>query len=257
MFMADTVNDEPIYQQVYHALRALLASAEYPVGSKFLSERQIAERYSVSRPTANKVLASLMAERLLDYRKGVGTFVQEPVLNYELRDLVSFTEKARAAGKTPSTKLISFEQCQAAGVDASICKALQCDADAALFYLERQRLADDEPMIFEQRYIVSEHCSGLTAEEVKASLYAVWTDNYGLQIGGADQRIRAVAADERLAAMLAVKQGEPCFQVQCTGFLMDGRPLWWERTSYRGDNYELISRLGNQDDGQPVHGSLF
>lgn len=252
----DVNAQEPIYQQLLNSMRDLIPSGEFPVGAKFLSERQMAERFEVSRPTANKVLASLMAEGLLAYKKGIGTFVQEPVLSYELRDLVSFTEKAKAAGKTPSTQVLDFHACSAAEVESAVHKALAVKADAQLFYLERLRLADDVPMIHEARYIVASHCAELHADEVADSLYAVWSEQYNLHIAGADQRIRAIIANDKESKALHIHANSACFQVQCTGFISSGDPLWWERTTYRGDAYELISKIGNQEDGQPVRGVL-
>ena len=257
-FMGGTTqSDEPIYQQLQQALRALLGSGEFPIGSKFLSERQIADRFEVSRPTANKVLAGLMSERLLAYKKGVGTFVQEPVLSYDLRDLVSFTEKAKAAGKQPSTRVLEFQSLAASSVDDEILRALDVAKQDQLFYIERLRLADDTAMIYEQRHVVARFCPKLKANEVSGSLYGLWTEQYGLHIGGANQRIRAINADQHLADCLGVTVGDACFQVTCTGYVASGEALWWEKTSYRGDAYEFISRLGNQDDGQPVYGAIF
>ena len=252
-----THSDEPIYQQLHQALRGLLGNAEFPIGSKFLSERQIADRFEVSRPTANKVLAGLMAERLLAYKKGVGTFVQEPVLSYDLRDLVSFTEKAKAAGKQPSTRVLEFQSLAASSLDDAAFDALQLNKQDQVFYIERLRLADETPMIYEQRHVVAKHCPKLKANEVAESLYGLWTEQYKLHVGGADQRIRAISADKNLASALDVAVGDACFQVTCTGYLSSTEPLWWEQTTYRGDAYELISRLGNQDDGQPVHAAIF
>ncbi|NRA39006.1 MAG: GntR family transcriptional regulator [Planctomycetes bacterium] len=257
MIMRDTVNSEPVYQQLHHELQALIDGGEFAVGDKFLSERQIADRFSVSRPTANKVLASFMHEGILLYQKGVGTFVQEPVLSYDLRNLVSFTDKAKAIGKTPQTQVLLFERKSAADIDAVIQKELAVDGTDEVFYMERLRLADDEPVIFEQRYVPVARCPDLDAEQVQDSLYTIWTEHYALQIAGADQRIRAISADVNLAGHLAIDAGAACFEVQCTGYTADNTALWWERTSYNGNNYELISRLGNQDDGQPVRGALY
>jgi DNA-binding GntR family transcriptional regulator len=66
---------DPVYQQLSRALRAQITSGEIPFGEQFLTERQIAERYQVSRPTANKALGGLVTEGLLLFRKGIGTFV--------------------------------------------------------------------------------------------------------------------------------------------------------------------------------------
>src|SRR5215471_16128144 len=99
---------EPMYQQLNNHLRTLIKSGEYAHGTQFLTERQICDRYGVSRATANKALSNLVSAGLLEFRKGVGTFVRGRSLDYNLRSLVSFTEKAVAAGKSPSTEVLEF-----------------------------------------------------------------------------------------------------------------------------------------------------
>ena len=64
----------------------------------------------MSRPTANKVLAGLVSEGALEFRKGVGTFVRGALLDYDMQSLVSFTSKAKEAGKRPSTNVLAFEK---------------------------------------------------------------------------------------------------------------------------------------------------
>src|SRR5215471_10201994 len=107
--MATLLIKEPIYQQLNAQLRAFIASGQCAIGSKFLTERQICEQYEVSRATANKALSNLVSEGLLEFRKGVGTFVRGRSLDYNLRALVSFTDKAIAAGKRPTTEVLQFE----------------------------------------------------------------------------------------------------------------------------------------------------
>ena len=118
---------EPMYQQMNEILRELLRSEEFAEGDQFLTERQIAERFQVSRPTANKVLGGMVAEGLLEFRKGVGTFVCPPRLNYDIQTLVSFTEKARESGKTPATRVLRFERIKAREAEADVAAKLQID----------------------------------------------------------------------------------------------------------------------------------
>ena len=176
---------EPIYQQLNSRLRALVSSGETPVGSQFLTERQISERFQVSRATANKALSNLVSEGLLEFHKGVGTFVRGRALDYNLRALVSFTDKALAAGKKPSTEVIEFKTVAVRDVLDEVPDILEVGPDEALFYMERLRLADGMPVILERRYVVARYCPGLSKADVTQSLYAVWTHRYQLPIEGA------------------------------------------------------------------------
>src|SRR5260370_41379005 len=160
--MASLLVKEPIYQQLNSQLRLLVGSGECPVGSQFLTERQICDRYGVSRATANKALSNLVSEGLLEFRKGVGTFVRGRSLDYNLRALVSFTDKARAAGKEPSTEGLQFETVRSEDVLDDVPETLQVGPAATPYYIERLRLADGLPVILEKRYAVPEDCPALT-----------------------------------------------------------------------------------------------
>ena len=121
---------------------------------------------------------------------------------------------------------------------------LQVGTADELYYTERLRLADEFPVILEKRYVVAEYCPNLTAEAVRGSLYKVWTEHYGLTIEGADERIRAVNARGADARALKLRDGAAGMLIQSVGYLSGRRPLWSERTLYRGDSYEFHNRLG-------------
>ena len=245
----------PIYQQLNERLRKSLGD-EYHYGDKFLTEREISKQYSVSRATANKALASLVSEGVLEFRRGVGTFVRRELINYDLRSLVSFTEKAKAAGKKPQTKLLSFSKVSASRAEDLVAEALGVKPDASLWEMERLRLADGLPVILEHRYVVAAQCPKLTKTQASGSLYRSFTENHKLQIAGADDIIRAVRLVKREARMMEVPAMSPALEVTSVGFLQDNSPLWWERTMYRGDQYEFHSRLGPIAASTPARGRL-
>lgn len=245
----------PVYQQLNERLRAALA-AQYQPGDRFLTEREIAERFRVSRTTANKALASLVSEGVLEFRKGLGTFVRRTLIGYDVRSLVSFTEKARTAGKTPRTELLAFARVAAGGVNESVRAALSVESDSQLWEVRRLRLADDVPVILEQRYVVQRLCPKLSRAQAEGSLYRAWTETHALRITGADEVIRAVPLSAAEARHLRITARTPALEVIATGFLDDDAPLWWERTLYRGDQYEFHSRLGPIQSATPALGRL-
>jgi GntR family transcriptional regulator len=242
--MLPSIVKEPIYHQLNSHLRQLIASGKCPVGGKFLTERQICEKFGISRATANKALSNLVSEGLLEFRKGVGTFVKARTLDYNLRALVSFTEEAIAAGKHPSSKVLHFAKVSSRDVLDEVPQLLQAGPDSLLFYVERLRLADNVPVILERRYIVEQYCPDLTRADLAKSLYGIWTERYRLTIEGADERIRAVNLRGAEARALQVRDGSAGLLIHSAGYLAGGKPLWSERTLYRGDAYEFHSRLG-------------
>ena len=244
------------HQELIAKLRKLLRSRQFVPGAQFLTEREIAERFATSRPTANKALSSLVSQGLLEFRQGAGTFVRESVLDYDLQRLVSFTDKARAAGKEPSTQVLAFQKLRAADVSDEIVQALKLTANESLLYIERLRLADGQPVIYERRHVVARHCPAMTKTDARSSLYAFWTAKCKLTISGANESIRAVNATKSQATQLGVTTNAACLLVIATGILEGGIPLWYEETIYRSDVYEFRNQLGGFSMPKPAVGRM-
>ena len=87
----------PLWFQLKEILKELTKSDEFRVGDKFLTERQISERFDVSRVTANKALSNLVAVGVLSFRKGIGTFVEDVTSDSHFQGVsTSFTNKTLA-----------------------------------------------------------------------------------------------------------------------------------------------------------------
>jgi GntR family transcriptional regulator len=238
----------PVYQQLNELLRQIIKSGEVRPGAQFLTERQISERFEVSRATANKALSNLVSEGVLEFRKGLGTFVQGGVLDVDLGLLVSFTARAESVGRKPQTRVLSCRKVTASDVEPEVASRLDLGASPAIL-LERLRMTEAEPVILERRVVVARHAPALDAKLAAGSLYAYFTKKLRLAISGAEQVIRAVAATAEEAEHLAIKRGAPCMEVVAVGHLNGNVPLWWERTLYRGDSYQFSNRVGGRGSG--------
>jgi GntR family transcriptional regulator len=234
----------PVYRQLNALLRDLIRAGEFQPGERFLTERQIVERFGVSRATANKALSNLVAEGIVEFRKGVGTFVCVSRLQYDTTALVSFTDKALAARTVPMTQVLQFAKPASGDAPDIVAAALQVSTAAELIFVERLRLASALPVVLERRYVVASRCPELCQADVEGSLYSAWTTKYGRAINGAEETIRAVNLRGDEAKLLRTRQGAAGFLVVSRGFLTGGEPLWWEQTWYRGDIYEFRNRLG-------------
>jgi GntR family transcriptional regulator len=247
---------DPIYHQLNRLLRGLLRGGEFATGQQFLTERQVSERFAVSRATANKALSNLVAEGVLEFRKGVGTFVRGAVLGQDIGALVSFTSKARAAGLRPTTRVLAFRTIAARRAGLDVCSALEVGPSEALFSLTRLRLASAVPVILERRFVVARLCPRLSRKDASGSLYRAWTETHGLEIAGARQTIRAVTIAGEDRRLLAAPRASAGLLVVAVGLAGAGHPLWWERTLYRGDAYEFVNRLGPLETARPAQGAL-
>lgn len=67
----------PLYEQVADALRADIREGRYRPGGKLPSERELSERFKVSKVTARQAIVQLRAEGLVTSRVGYGVLVAE------------------------------------------------------------------------------------------------------------------------------------------------------------------------------------
>lgn len=66
-----------LYRGIVDAIRADIASGTYPPGARLPAERDLTERFGVSRPTIREAMIALEMLGLVEARKGSGVFVLE------------------------------------------------------------------------------------------------------------------------------------------------------------------------------------
>ena len=84
MFVSDTTDGRSLQLRIADAIRAGIASGQYPPGSKLPGLPALAQTYKASLVTVRLALARLRQEGLIMSQQGVGNFVREqpPVRRY-------------------------------------------------------------------------------------------------------------------------------------------------------------------------------
>ncbi|MCW4461928.1 FadR family transcriptional regulator [Sphingomonas sp. BT-65] len=64
-----------LYRKIVQAIVADIANGVFPVGTRLPAERDLTERFAVSRPTIREAMIALEMQGLVEARKGSGVFV--------------------------------------------------------------------------------------------------------------------------------------------------------------------------------------
>jgi GntR family transcriptional regulator len=225
----------PLHTQITEALRLQIQRNELKPGENFPSERELAERYAVSRMTVRQALRHLRQENLIYHERGVGTFVSDRKLDVHTRNLSGFSEEMISLGLVPSSRVLRLKRESA---DEQIVKDLNLETSEDVFHLERLRLADGEPMAFESTFLPSALCPELDKIDLtKNSLYQILEDNYNVQMHHAAESLEAAAADAFTAKQLGIKKGAPVLVVHRVVFTESNQPIESAHTTYRADRY--------------------
>lgn len=76
-------NGERLYRQVADKMILLIESGEYPTGSRLPAERELAEKFGVSRPTIREAVIALEAKGRVAVKTGSGVYVLEKIEKIE------------------------------------------------------------------------------------------------------------------------------------------------------------------------------
>jgi GntR family transcriptional regulator len=107
----------PIYEQVIFAVTRAIVTGELHAGDPFPSVRALSQALKINPNTAHKIVASLIEQRILTARPGIGTVIAEPrvpgpagrreLLEHEAEHLVVH---AKQAGLTLQEVLAAIRQ---------------------------------------------------------------------------------------------------------------------------------------------------
>ena len=235
----DRTRPEPLWHQLAEALRARIASGEWPAGHKIPPEDQLGDTFAVSRITVRHAVQTLEAEGLLRRDQGRGTFVRDARLVAGATGLTSFTDEVARLGVRAGSRLLDASVVRAS---AEVAQALDLPEGADVHCIRRLRLGDGSPMGIQTAFIRVDRAPDLRFGNDDASLYAVLRERHGVVPSEAAEVYRVAAASEEDAAILEIAPGSPVFVVERT--TVDERgPFEFTVSTMRGDRYEIRSVL--------------
>ncbi|MGW6687775.1 GntR family transcriptional regulator [Streptomyces sp. NPDC054961] len=225
----------------YYAVKARIAGLldELGEGGPLPTERDLAERYEVSRETVRQALRELLLEGRLR-RSGRGTVVAGPKLEQPL-SLASYTEGVRRQGRTPGRRLIGLERFPC---PADVATGIGAEPGEPVWHLERVLLADEERVGLESTYLRVARAPRLDLDfQPDSSFYGYLRDSLGISFGEADEKLETVLATPREALLIGTPPALPMLLIHRFSRDRDGRPLERVRSLYRGDRFSFTTRL--------------
>ena len=234
----------PLYDQIKILLTQSLIAGEWKPGESIPSEMELAARYQVSQGTVRKAIDALAAENILFRRQGKGTFVAthtEPKHQYRfLRIIADVGDKDKVQ---PITQFIDVKRGRA-GVE--VASALDLKAAAPVTVVRRILVFAGTPTVLDEIVLSSVLFPNLTLEKISGShgsIYSFLETGYGLRMIRAEERLRAVAADEFAALHLMVAKGTPLLCVDRIAYTYGDKPVEWRRGLCLTQGYSYYNEL--------------
>ena len=207
-------------------------------GAPLPSERELMERYEVSRVTVRSAIGRLVDDGVVYRVQGAGTFVAEPGKITKSLAMTSFSEDIRARRMRPGGQVLAIGITEA---DVPVARDLGLAPGSPVVHLERLRTADGEPMCLENTWLPQELVPDLVEDGLDgrdASLYAL-LDELGIVLERADQRVRGTVVNKREAGLLDVPPHSPALDVGRVAYDRKDRAVERARSIYRADRYSF------------------
>ena len=233
----------PLYRRIQADLRERINRGDLAPGSRLETEQEFMARYAVSRATVRQALSGLVAEGLVEIRRGLGTFVRKAALEHRLGGFYSYSREIERHGMKPGTRVRGLRVEEA---DERVAAALGLAIGTRVVALRRIRLADEDPIVTETSYLPAARFPGLEGEDfTRRGLYDTLTTRYGVRPARARETFEPALMDEDVADVLGGDTGTPALRVERTTFDAEGEVIEFCQSTLRADRYHYSVELGD------------
>ena len=232
----------PLYEQIKALILTSLQASEWLPGEAIPSEMELAARYAVSQGTVRKAIDELAAQNLLVRRQGIGTFVathQEE--NWQYRFLRLETD----SGEKLHLKN-QFLVCENIQSDAHIGHLLNLKVGEPIIRIDRIQSYAGKPIVFEEIWLPEARFKGLTMDALNnwhGPMYAFYESEYATHMVRAQERIKAVLANQSLAQYLQIAVGAALLSVERVAFTYGNKPVEIRHARYDTSDQHYDNQL--------------
>lgn len=234
-------NPIPKHHQVAETLRGMIRAGDLKPGDQIPTEQRLCARHGVSRGTVRQALDTLTQEGLLSREPGRGTFVRSDNIQSPHFTLGNFTEDMRQQGIETQTRVL---KCRVIPAPLQVQKRLRLRPRTPVIHIERLRLANGHPVLYETRYLAERLCPEIMKHDLeKESIHALLTRRYNIPMTRAIHTIEVHKLTKAEAKLLQVPVGTPAFSVDRLTYTTGDRPAVWYQALYRGDEYHFRAEV--------------
>ncbi len=233
-------NSVPLHIQIKKLIKSEITAGKY--SEKIPSERELMERFGVSRSTIRESVNHLVHEEVLDKVHGKGTFIKKKLAVHEwINALHSFTETVLNMGMTPSAKLLQSKVTTDNEYASRILKSKN------LFTFTRLRRADKLPIAIERHFYTQDLGKQLQHYDLNEStIYDLLENELEIVLVEAQQTIRCVPISDADAIHLHLTPGTNVLSVERIITGVSGEPIEFYVSIFHPNLYELKLKTRRQ-----------
>ncbi len=235
----DLESGRPRHEQISDWLREQIEEGMYSVDDKLPSEKELGDKFDVSRVTVRRALQTLESENYIYRRQGLGSFVKEQRAAQGLVRLTDFAQDMAQAGLEASS---TVEHHAPESPPPDVALPLNTEDQQKVMRLDRLRLGDGRPVAFDRTWLPMFYAQLLEGHDLEQeTIYSILETEYDIPVLRGRYRITATSAEATIAEPLEVAEGEALLLIERLSLTEGEKRLYFQRRYYRSDRvaYEL------------------
>lgn len=202
----EAIKTDRLYMKVAEQLRSLIENGFFKVGDRFPSEKELALKLEVSRPTIREAMIALELSGLIDIRSGVGTYIKDT------KGKKNNTPVAQGIGPFEILEMRYFLEPEICALAALRIKEEEIEKLKSIL----ESMADPKisPESFEKvdndlHTAIAEACGNEAMEETIKWLWKMRTESIFVNCIQAEIKKQGLCVEEHRKIVLAIIQREP------------------------------------------------
>ena len=232
------------YFQLSQHLQQKITAGELSPNQQLPTEGALTQTFGVSRGTVRKAVDLLASQGLVRREQGRGTFVTDPseqgMAGFVLSD---FAKDMQRQQRQPSTKLLKQSIVMAS---AEIATQLNLNPNDPIIHIQRLRLADGQPIIFEERFLNAQLCPELATEDVETqSIHWLLVHKYKLPLVRVTHTVEMRMVGES-AELLNLQPTDSIFAIERLTYTKQNdaiQPAVYYRALCHGEEYQFKAQF--------------
>jgi len=244
---AKQVAPQSRYRYVADKVIETIADESYRDNDPLPSERELSEKYAVSRDTVRKAIRYLEECGVIYSDPGRGTFVAPAMVRRMSRFIDGFSQDTQRRGGKPGQRVLLLESYPA---PLGMAGLLHVELGYPLMRVKRLRSVDGAVVGVHDAYFCLPKGAALKATEIERceSLYLLLDSKFGFAPAEALENLNASVADAEDAALLGIDPGTPILQCERITFSERREPIEYCLMKYV-PSYRYSSRLTRRSGG--------